>query len=279
MNNSTNQVRHPLQTERILLFIPTYNCSKQIGRVLAQLDGVDRYFAEVLVVDNISLDNTLEAAREAARGSKLPVTIVRNNHNYGLGGSHKVAFGYAIDNGFDYCVVLHGDDQGSIHDLIPHLEAGTHRDIDCLLGARFAPGAKLEGYAAFRTFGNHVFNFLFSLAAGRRLHDLGSGLNLYRVSRLMGANFHGFANNLTFNYYLILASVNWGWKIRFFPITWREDDQISNVKIVRQSLQILRILTRYIFNSKSFFERNFSGRAVDDYGFTVIERSGACAGT
>ena len=226
MNGSENQRQRAAQgAERILVFIPAYNCGKQITRVLAQFDGVERYFAEVLVVDNRSPDNTLEAAREAAMRVGLPVTIVRNNDNYGLGGSHKVAFSYAVDNGFDYCVVLHGGDQGSIRDLVPQLEAGAHRGVDCLLGARFAPGAKLEGYSAFRTFGNHVFNLLFSAGAGRRLYDLGSGLNLYRVTKLAGVRCRGFANDLTFNYFMILASVHWGWDIRFFPITWREDGQ------------------------------------------------------
>lgn len=275
MNNSENQQQGATGAERILVFIPAYNCSKQITRVLAQFDGIEQHFAEVLVVDNRSSDSTLEAAREAAARAKLPVTIVRNNDNYGLGGSHKVAFGYAIEHGFDYCVVLHGDDQGSIRDLVPHLQAGVHREVDCLLGARFAPGAKLEGYSSFRTFGNHVFNLLFSVGAGRRLYDLGSGLNLYRVSQLATAKYQGFANNLTFNYFMVLASVHWRWNIRFFPITWREDDQVSNVKLVRQSMQVLGILARYVLNRKAFLGGNFSGRALGDYGYTVIERSGA----
>lgn len=263
--------------ERILVFIPAYNCGRQIRRVFEQFHGVERYFAEILVVDNRSTDNTLEAACSAAANARLPVTIVSNNDNYGLGGSHKVAFSYALDNGFDYCVVLHGDDQGSISDLVPHLDAGVHREVDCLLGARFAPGSKLEGYSAFRTFGNNVFNLLYSACAGRRLYDLGSGLNLYRVSKLAGAKYRGFANNLTFNYFMVLASVNWGWNIRFFPITWREDDQISNVKLFRQSVQILGILVRYAFSRSSFLNGNFSGRSLDDYGFAVIKRSGTYA--
>ena len=260
-------------TERILVFIPAYNCAKQIVRVLAQFEGLERHFAEVLVVDNRSPDNTLDAACAAAEKVKLPVTVVKNNDNYGLGGSHKVAFGYAIEHGFDYCVVLHGDDQGSIKDLVPHLEAGAHRDVDCLLGARFMKGSSLEGYSAFRTFGNEVFNLLFSGTAGKRLYDLGSGLNLYRVSKLASSQWRGFANNLTFNYFMILATVHWGWNIRFFPITWREDDQISNVKLARQSMQVLGILARFAFKRRAFLDLNYSGRPFDDYGYTVIKRT------
>lgn len=267
-----------LAKERILVFIPAYNCMKQIPRVIAQFEGLESYFAEILVIDNRSTDDTLATATQAAATAKLPVTIVRNNENYGLGGSHKVAFSYAMAGGFDYCVVLHGDDQGSIRELIPHLQAGTHRKVDCLLGARFAPGSSLPGYSAFRTFGNHVFNLLFSLGAGKRLYDLGSGLNLYRVNKLAGAKYHGFANNLTFNYYMILASVHWQWRIAFFPISWREDDQVSNVKLVRQSIQVLKILARYVFTRRDFLDTNVSGRAVDDYGYTVIAHTGAREG-
>lgn len=268
-------MNQPNKLDRILVFIPVYNCRKQVYRVLEQFNGLEGYFSEVLVIDNCSTDNTLDTACEAASRVGLPVTVVRNNCNYGLGGSHKVAFNYALENCFDYCVVLHGDDQGCIHDLLPLLDAGIHHDADCLLGARFAPGSTLVGYSPLRRVGNHVFNLLFSVAVGRRLYDLGAGLNLYRVSMLENGKWRGFANNLTFNYFMILASVHWGWKIRFFPISWREDDQISNVKLVRQSIQVISILLRYISNKNSFFSDNFSGQILDNYGFTVIKSDSA----
>ncbi|MDY7545039.1 glycosyltransferase family 2 protein [Glaciimonas sp. CA11.2] len=275
--NSVISQPNRTEVERILVFIPAYNCNKQITRVLDQFKGVESYFTEILVVDNQSPDNTLEAVCQSAKLSKLPMTIIRNDGNYGLGGSHKVAFGYATENNFDYCIVLHGDDQGNIHDLIPQLEAGAHRSVDCLLGARFAPNAKLEGYSLFRRFGNQVFNVLFSIVAGKRLYDLGSGLNLYRVSSIAREQYNGFANNLTFNYFMILASVHWGWNICFFPITWREDDQISNVKLARQSMQVLSILARYIFQRSTLLSQNFSGRNSDDYKYTVIARHNPCS--
>jgi len=257
---------------KILLFIPAYNCEKQIPRVLEQCVNVDNVINEILVVDNQSTDNTLKASSLGAAKLNIPVTIVRNNSNYGLGGSHKVAFSYAIENGFDYIIVLHGDDQGNVHDLIPLITSGKHLQKDCLLGARFMPKSKLEGYSLFRTFGNQVFNILFSLGCGKRLYDLGSGLNLYSVKALTKANYQGFANNLTFNYFMILASVNWKWNMEFFPITWREDDQISNVKLFKQSREVLKILLTYIISRKDFLTKNFSGREYYSYSYTVVEK-------
>ena len=111
---------------KILLFIPMYNCEKQITRVLSQIkeDNI-HYFSEILVVNNISTDNGEQAIIDYAKNHpELPIKLLRNNNNYGLGGSHKVAFQYCLDNQFDYVIVLHGDDQGDIINLLPYLKSG-----------------------------------------------------------------------------------------------------------------------------------------------------------
>ena len=100
--------------KKILLFIPMYNCEKQIVRVLGQLtDEVCSYLTEVIVVNNRSTDGGEEAVINFLKENDIPVEIrlLRNDDNYGLGGSHKVAFQYAIEHEFDYVIVLHGDDQ------------------------------------------------------------------------------------------------------------------------------------------------------------------------
>lgn len=257
---------------KILLFIPMYNCARQIPRVLAQLTPeVTSLLSEVIVVDNRSRDNGISAAREAlARDWPMPVRILRNDKNYGLGGSHKVAFNYAIANGFDHCIVLHGDDQGSIADLVPHIRAGAHKSCDCLLGARFMRGSTLQGYSFLRTFGNRVFNGLYSLAAGRIIYDLGSGLNMYSVKALRGRRYLKHGNDLTFNYYMILDSISSGASIRFFPIVWREDDQISNVKLVRQAARVLRIALGYAFMRGRFLDTDHSGDPANTYPATMV---------
>ena len=143
--------------EKILVFIPMYNCEKQIVRVLDQLNGeIKKYISEAIIVNNRSTDNGEQAAIEKIKkmNAGFPIKVLKNRENYGLGGSHKVAFNYAIENNFDYIIVLHGDDQGSISDMIPVLKNGAFKKYDCCLGGRFAKGSKLVGYSKFRTFGN-----------------------------------------------------------------------------------------------------------------------------
>ena len=115
--------------DKILLFIPAYNCEKQITRVLSQLGPAEMAFIhKVIVVNNRSTDNTEQAVLDYMHShANMPITLLRNRENYGLGGSHKGAFSYAIEHGYDYVIVLHGDDQGCISDIIPVLAKGYYK--------------------------------------------------------------------------------------------------------------------------------------------------------
>ncbi|MBR4168706.1 MAG: glycosyltransferase family 2 protein [Lachnospiraceae bacterium] len=258
--------------DKILLFIPAYNCEKQIVRVLGQLDPtIMRYITEVIVVNNRSTDHTEEAVlRFMERQRDFPVKLLRNHENYGLGGSHKVAFSYALENGFDYVITLHGDDQGSIEDFLPILKSGYYRKHGCILGARFMPGSRLIGYSLFRTLGNVVYDFLFAAVVGRRIYDLGSGLNMYRVSDLQSRYYEKFPDNLMFNYCMILALDYYGLDAKFYPVSWREDDQVSNVKMASQAVTVLKMLWAY-FKDRETILKDYRETTHEEYGADIVE--------
>jgi len=255
-----------MKKEKILLFIPGYNCENQIIRVLKQLDEkVMKIIDEVIFVNNRSTDNTEENVKKFKEKNKIKyLKILKNDQNYGLGGSHKVAFKYAKEKKFDYVIVLHGDDQGEIHDILSLLETNEYKKYDSLLGARFMRNSKLLGYSRFRTFGNRVYNLLFSIVVGKRIFDLGSGLNIYKVSSLKSEYYKKFPDNLMFNYCMILATKYYKQNIKFFPISWREDDQVSNVKMVNQAINVLKILFKFMFN-KNYINSEFRNKPVLEY--------------
>ncbi len=259
-------------TDKLLAFIPAYNCEKQIVRVLGQFDDeILPYISEIIVVNNRSTDGTEEAAiRYAEAHPALPVRVLRNRANYNLGGSHKVAFQYALAHGFDYVIVLHGDDQGDIHDLLPVFRAGRYASFDCCLGARFMPGSALRGYSKFRTFGNVIYNGMFSAVCGMRIYDLGSGLNLYHVDMLRNAFFFKFPDDLVFNYCMILAAGYYHHRIHFFPITWRESDQVSNVRLFRQALRVLGLLGRYAWDRQGLLRQELRGDPSATYQAEIV---------
>ena len=254
--------------DKILLFIPAYNCENQIQRVLKQLDEqILKYIDKVLIINNRSTDSTEEKAISYIKENKLndKISVLRNAENYGLGGSHKVAFKYAIDNNYDYVIVLHGDDQGNISDFKNVLENETYKQSDCVLGARFMKKSKLLGYYKFRTFGNKVYNIIFSIAVGKRIYDLGSGLNMYSTKMLKDEFYIKFPDNLMFNYCMILASNYYKQDIKFEPISWREEDQKSNVKMISQAFTVLKMVFMYLLGKKKFIKKEFRQKIIEDY--------------
>lgn len=259
-------------TRRLLVAIPAYNCRDQIGRVLAQFDeATAARYAEIVVIDNRSRDGTLEAARAAAEAVRgAPVTLMRNRENYNLGGTHKVAFARCLESGCDGVVILHGDDQGAIADFADLDQEIARGDPACVLGARFQKGSRIAGYSAFRRFGNHVFNGLYSACVGARVHDMGSGLNYYS-RRLIEATLHPrMPDDLTFNNCILLATYAAGHEVRFKPISWREDDQTSNARLLRQARKLLHYLTLYVVDRTGVLTRDFREVARDAYPSDVV---------
>lgn len=254
--------------DKVLVFIPMYNCENQIGRVIDQFTGeIKNYIDEVIIINNRSTDNGEEVVINKLKDLKidLRIKLLRNNENYGLGGSHKVAFKYAIENKFDYVIVLHGDDQGNIADFIPLLKNKTHKKYDCCLGARFMKGSKLIGYSTIRIWGNYGFNWLFSMVVRKKVYDLGSGLNLYSVESLKNEYYIKFPDTLYFNDCMILAYCYYKQKMLFHPISWREEDQISNNKIIKFSISLLKMLGNYMKNKRKYLEAEMRTKIINDY--------------
>jgi len=260
-----------MKKDRILLFIPAYNCEDQIVRVLASLrDEILEFIEEIIVINNRSTDGTEKAVLDfKAEHTELNLKLFRNDENYGLGGSQKVAFSYAIEKGFDYVVMVHGDDQGNLWDFLPVFKKRIYGNYDCVLGARFMRGSRLEGYSALRTFGNIVYDFLFAAAIKQRVFDLGSGLNMYDVSMLRDGFYLRFPDNLMFNYCMVLALQYYNQTCRFYPISWRETDQVSNVKLSSQAVKVLKILFDYIDNPSSI-RGEYRDKEIAAYTFEEI---------
>lgn len=254
--------------EKILLFIPSYNCATQIDRVIDKVSKVDKYFKEIIFIDDHGKDETSIIIQNRIKKKKYK--LIQNCQNYGLGGSHKVAFNYAIKNGFDYVVVLHGDDQADISDLIPILKSGDYKNYDSMLGSRFMKSSKIVGYSKFRIFGNIVYNKIFSIFLREKVYDLGSGLNMYKVDSLKNEYYKKYPDNLVFNYVMVMGINFYKQKVKYFPISWREEDQVSNVKMFSQAISVLKLLFSYIFNKKKFMNEEHRNKVIKSYRYNEI---------
>ena len=217
-----------------MIAIPAYRCAPQISRVLDEID--DKLLSrveEIAVIDNGSPDDTVKKALDYKKKKRLgkKLHIYQNIDNYNLGGTHKVAFLHAEKRCYSHVIILHGDNQAKSDEanlLIDFILA--HPEHQTVLGSRFNKKSTLVGYDTTRILGNKVLNIIYSITTLRKLEDLGSGLNIFALSDLDKNTYLQFADKLTFNFELLLDLVKRRVNFAYMPITWREEDQMTNAR-------------------------------------------------
>jgi GT2 family glycosyltransferase len=95
---------------RVLAHITTFNATDTIDRVIDALQLQTRLPDSILIVDNASIDGTLD--RKFPKG----VTVIRNPLNVGPSGAIPTGFLYSLEHDFDWMWILD-------HDSVPRPEA------------------------------------------------------------------------------------------------------------------------------------------------------------
>jgi glycosyltransferase involved in cell wall biosynthesis len=123
-----------------LVFLPAWNEEKNLPAVL---DEVRRELpqADVLVVDDGSTDRTAEVARD--HGAE----VVSFGANRGLPAGIAAGYGYALEQGYAFCVRVDADGQHPVEELARLLERVRSDACDVAVGSRFASG---DGFAPYR---------------------------------------------------------------------------------------------------------------------------------
>jgi len=159
----------------VLVFIPAWNEGTSVASVIA---GVRERLpdADVLVVDDGSVDATAQRAREAgAVVASLPF-------NQGLGAALQTGYLYALRQGYDLCAHLDADGQHPPAEVARLLEE-VHADrADLVIGSRYRDrdpeAAEGDDYkpTLSRRIGTSVFRFFLTLATRQRFTDTTSGM-------------------------------------------------------------------------------------------------------
>jgi glycosyltransferase involved in cell wall biosynthesis len=158
---------------RTLVFIPAWNEEGSVAEVIADVRECMPE-ADLLVIDDGSIDATAERAREAgALVASLPF-------NQGLGAALQTGYLYARREGYDFCAHLDADGQHPPAE-VARLLAEVYADrADLVIGSRYRePGpAESDDYkpTLSRRIGTGVFRFFLTLATRQRFTDTTSGM-------------------------------------------------------------------------------------------------------
>jgi glycosyltransferase involved in cell wall biosynthesis len=120
----------------LLVIVPALD---EVGAIAGVVATARRALAaEVVVVDDGSVDGTGDAAR-AAGG-----IVLRHPFNLGVGAAVRTGLRYAVENGYEIVLQLDGDGQHDPQEaarLLSRLEQG---DVDIVVGSRFEHGYELS---------------------------------------------------------------------------------------------------------------------------------------
>ena len=182
-----------------LIFIPCYNCEIQILRVLKKLVILSEiYYFDVIIINNKSRDKTSSNIKQFFLNKNInPIKnnfkLFENKENYGLGGSHKIAYEYFYDHNYENLIIHQGDDQGDPEDLLIALQE-KENDTKLIMGSRFKNLNKIRGYSKIKIIFNLTFNIIASIIL-KKIYELSSGQLIINRDLLKNKTYKKFPTN------------------------------------------------------------------------------------
>jgi len=220
---------------RLLIFIVAYNAEKTIRSVLTRIPaalGAD-YEVEVLIIDDSSRDGTFEQGHEVKSEQLIPfpIHVLHNPVNQGYGGNQKIGYQCAIENGFDFVALVHGDGQYAPECLPELLAPMKNGEAGAVFGSRMMTrgGALKGGMPLYKFVGNKILTWFENRTLRTSLSEFHSGYRVYRVDALRRIPFHLNTRDFHFDTEIIIQFVIARIPILELPIPTYYGDEISHV--------------------------------------------------
>lgn len=249
---------------RLLIFIVAYFAERTIAKVLRRIPPalLDAYDAEILVIDDASGDQTFAEAHRDSRAAEMPfkVTVLYNPVNQGYGGNQKIGYRYAIEHGFDFVVLLHGDGQYAPEHLATLIEPLQRGEADAVLGSRMMkPKDALRGGMPYYKFiGNRVLTAIQNRLLGTHLSEFHSGYRAYSVPMLAAIPFGRNSNDFHFDTEIIIQLVIAGRQIVEVPIPTYYGDELCYVNGLNYAKNVIKAsLQARLQRANMFYDRRF----------------------
>jgi glycosyltransferase involved in cell wall biosynthesis len=234
-----------VRTPAISLIIPAYNEEKRLPATLEKImaflqsEGAD---AEILIVDDGSIDNTAQVAREFS--IRYPsISLISIPH---LGKGSAVKTGMLQAKG-DLLLLVDADLSVPI-DQVWKLLSSSNQENYIAIGSREAPGAERLREPFYRHALGVVYNFLIRHLLHLRIRDTQCGFKCFhnRIAKKLFSlqSLNGWA----FDVEILYVAARMGCRIIEVPVTWQYDHD-TRIKVARDSCAMLRDLFSIKWNA------------------------------
>jgi len=257
---------------RVLIFIVAYNAEKTIETVVRRIpkELAEFYDIHVLIIDDASRDSTFAESYGVSKAENLPFPIhaIFNPVNQGYGGNQKLGYHYAIENGFDFVALLHGDGQYAPECLPDLLEPLRRGEADAVFGSRMLSGrnAIAGGMPLYKFAGNKILTWIENRLLHAHLSEFHSGYRIYSVAALRAIPFVRNSNGFDFDTEIIIQLLIAGRPIKELPIPTYYGDEISHVNGIKYAVNVVTAALKARLQEMSlFYDRRFDCAPAGTY--------------
>ena len=168
---------------KLVVMIPAYNEETTIGEVIKNIprniDGING--VEVLVIDDGSIDNTLEVAKRSGADA-----IVHQKQRMGLAKAFESGMEVALEMGADIIVNIDADNQYDPKEIPVLIQPILSGDADVVLGNRQIN--TLTHMPTSKKVGNKIASFVTRRLSGMNISDAQTGFRAFSRKAAMTLN-------------------------------------------------------------------------------------------
>lgn len=218
---------------RVVIVMPAYNAEQTVKETFYEIPK--KFRQHILLVDDQSTDNTVEAAR------KLGIKTFTHTRNLGYGGNQKTCYWEALKLNPDIVVMLHPDyqyDATLIEELIRPIEQGR---FDFMFGSRVynRESALSGGMPKVKYYINRITCILENILLGVNFTEHFSGFRAYSAKLLKTIPFQRFSDDFVFDQQMTISALSYHFKIGEIPIPTRYHQKASSIQFLRGTKFIL----------------------------------------
>lgn len=238
------EARPPLPPEpytfgvRSVVVLPTYN---ERENVEAMTDAIRGWLdTDVLIVDDNSPDGTGQIADKLAAAD--PRVHVRHRAGKeGLGRAYLDGFGWALEQGYASVLQIDCDFSHPVWDLprLAHASLGA----DLVIGSRYVPGGRTEGWTFKRRLISHCANLYASTFLGFRVKDWTAGFRCWSAAILSRIDLDQVvARGYSFQIEMTWRALRKGGSVAEVPIHFVDRDEGTSKMSASIALEAARVI-------------------------------------
>ncbi len=227
-----------LNNKKIIVVLPAFNAEKTLEQTYHEIpfEIVD----EVILVDDSSLDNTLEIAK------KLNIShIIQHDKNRGYGGNQKTCYNKALELKADIVVMLHPDYQYTPKLITAMCSMIANGVYPVVFASRIlGKGALKGGMPVYKYIANRILTLIQNILINQKLSEYHTGFRAYSREVLQKVYFNNFSEDFIFDNQMAVQIFKNGFEIgeiscptKYFP----EASSINFKRSVIYGLGVLKI--------------------------------------